>query len=266
VPVDNQLYDRMAGSWWEESGLLHMLAALNPPRLRFMRRMMAGELGIDPRGRRALDVGCGGGLLCEELARLGCTVAGVDPSAESLAAARAHAGEAGLSIDYREGTGEALPFPDASFDIVTCCDVLEHVADLPRVIGESARVLAPGGVFFYDTINRTQRSRLVIIKLFQEWGWTSFMPPDLHDWTMFIRPAELLAILARQGLESRGLTGLEPAGGPLGILRAFRVLRARKRGAISYAEAVRRIDLCESRGLGILYLGCAVKGSRAART
>jgi 2-polyprenyl-6-hydroxyphenyl methylase/3-demethylubiquinone-9 3-methyltransferase len=261
MPVDNLLYDRMAGSWWEESGLLHMLAALNPPRLRFMRRMMAGELGIDPRGKRALDVGCGGGLLCEELARLGCTVSGVDPSAGSVAAARAHATEVGLAIEYHEGTGESLPFSAASFDVVTCCDVLEHVADLPRVIGEIARVLAPGGVFFYDTINRTWRSRLVVIGLFQEWEQTRFLPPGLHDWTMFIRPAELLALLARQGLESRGLAGLEPAGGPLGILRTFRALRARRRGAISYAEALRRIDLRESRGLGILYLGCAVKGS-----
>jgi 2-polyprenyl-6-hydroxyphenyl methylase/3-demethylubiquinone-9 3-methyltransferase len=255
MPVDNQLYDRLAGSWWEESGLLHVLAALTPPRFGAMRRALDG-LEVDPRGRRVLDVGCGGGLLAEEFAGLGCEVSGVDPSRESIAAARVHAEAAGLRIDYREGTGESLPFPDAAFDIAYCCDVLEHVADLPRVIAETARVLRPGGVFLYDTLNRTPQSWLVIIKVLQEWSWTSFLPPGLHDWNLFIKPAELLALLARNGLQNRGLTGLKPAAGPL---RALRILRALKRREITYAEAARRLDLRESRDTSMLYLGHAVK-------
>lgn len=256
MTIDNQLYDRMAGSWWEETGLLHVLAALNPVRIGYLRRVLFDEPGFAPRGSRVLDVGCGGGLLAEELARLGCEVAGIDPSRESLAAARAHAATGGLRIEYRQGTGEAIPFPDACFDLLSCCDVLEHVADLPRVIAEIARVLTPGGVFLYDTINRTLRSRLVVIKLFQEWSWTSLLPPHLHDWNRFIKPDELLALLARNGLRNRGLIGLRPAVDPL---CAFRILRQRKRGALTYREAVQRLDLQESRDPSILYLGHAVK-------
>jgi 2-polyprenyl-6-hydroxyphenyl methylase/3-demethylubiquinone-9 3-methyltransferase len=251
MPVDNQLYDRLASSWWDERGFLHTLKALLPPRLGYLRRILT-----DPHGKRALDIGCGGGLLAEELARLGCVVTGIDPSLESLGAAWTHAQEAGLSIDYRQGTGEAIPFPDASFDLATCCDVLEHVADLPRVIAETARVLRPGGVFFYDTINRTLRSKLILIKVLQDWRWTNLMPPDLHDWTMFIKPRELLGLLERNGLRNRGLTGLQPAADPF---RAWRLLRAQKRGEISPAEALHRIGLRESRDLGIVYMGYAVR-------
>jgi 2-polyprenyl-6-hydroxyphenyl methylase / 3-demethylubiquinone-9 3-methyltransferase len=256
MPIDNELYDRMAGSWWDETGFLHILAAFILPRFGYMQRVLFDELGIDPRGLRTLDIGCGGGLLAEEFARLGCAVSGIDPSGESLAAAGRHAEEQGLRIDYRRGTGEAIPFPDASFDVAYSCDVLEHVADLPRVIAETARILKPGGIFLYDTINRTWRSKLVVIKLFQEWRWTSFMPPDLHDWSRFIKPRKLLRLLDRNGLRSRGMTGLGPAAGPL---RVFRILRARKRGELTYVEAARRIDLRESGDTSIVYMGHAVK-------
>src|SRR3954469_1125281 len=144
MPVDNQLYDTMADSWWDEGGFLHVLRGLNPARFGYMRRVLVEELGIDPRGRKTLDVGCGGGILAEELARLGCEVTGVDPSEQSLEAARAHARQEGLAIDSRRATGEALPFPDATFELAYCCDVLEHVTDLRRVVAEIARVLRPG--------------------------------------------------------------------------------------------------------------------------
>ena len=261
MPVDNQLYDRMADSWWDEAGLLHILAAFTPPRLNAMRRALE-RLGIDPQGKRALDIGCGGGLLAEEFARLGCSVSGIDPSRESLAVARAHAAAAGLAIEYVEGTGEGIPFPDGSFEIVYCCDVLEHVADVPRVIAETARVLRPGGVFLYDTLNKTLRSWLVMIKVLQDWRWTRFLPAGLHDWNLFIPPKELLPVLARNGLQNRGLTGLKPA---VGAVRALAVVRALKRGEITYAEAARRLDVRESPDTKILYLGYAVKSPDGAR-
>ena len=188
MSVDNDLYDRMAASWWDASGFLHVLAALNPARFGYMRRVLVEVLHLPPAGLRVLDVGCGGGLLAEEFARMGCTLTGVDPSAASLAAARAHAAARGLSIDYLRALGESLPFAGGSFDVAYCCDVLEHVSDVSRVVGETARVLRPGGVFFYDTINRTLQSRLIVIKLLQDWPWTAMMPPRLHDWRMFIRP------------------------------------------------------------------------------
>ncbi len=256
MPVDNQLYDAMADSWWDESGFLHVLRAINPARFGYMRRILLEELGIDPRGRKTLDVGCGGGLLAEEFARLGCDVAGIDPSAKSLETARAHARAAGLDIDYRQASGEHIPFPDAAFDIVYCCDVLEHVQDPGKVIAEISRVLEPGGVFLYDTINRTFKSWIVMIKLFQDWDWTSFMPPNLHDWRMFIKPDELLSVLAANGLQNLGQTGLASAVNPI---RTLRILRARKRGEISYSEATRQVDLRESRDKAVLYAGYARK-------
>lgn len=256
MPVDNQLYDRLASGWWDERGSLHALAALNPARFGYMRRVLADELRIDLTGLRVLDVGCGGGLLAEEFARQGCVVTGVDPSAESLAVGRAHALAQGLDVRYERARGEALPFAANSFDAVYCCDALEHVNDVGQVIAESARVLKPGGVYLYDTINRTWRSRLIVIGLLQEWRWTSLMPPRLHDWNMFIRPPELTRLLNHCGLEPGGVTGLAPRANPFRIARA---LRQRKRGAMSYAEAIARMDVRESSDTSLSYIGYARK-------
>ena len=261
MPVDNELYNRLAATWWDPQGILHLLRALNPARFGYMRRVLLEELRLEPAGRQALDVGCGGGLLAEEFARLGFAVTGVDPSARSLDVARAHASEAGLSIEYRLGSGEALPLADEAFDVVYCCDVLEHVTDVALVIAESARVLKAGGVYLYDTINRTPQSKLIMIKLFQEWRWTNFMPPRLHDWNMFIRPTELVLLLKQQGLQPRDVCGLRPRANLITILRA---LRARKLGKLSYREAVERIDLGESTDTSVLYLGYAQKDVSSA--
>jgi 2-polyprenyl-6-hydroxyphenyl methylase/3-demethylubiquinone-9 3-methyltransferase len=256
MPVDNLLYDRLAAGWWDDRGFLHAMAALNPARFGYMRRVLIDELHLTPTGLRVLDVGCGGGLLAEEFARLGCAVTGVDPSQESLTAARAHAAGQGLAIEYRSGRGEALPFMAESFDVVYCCDVLEHVDDLRQVIAESARVLRAGGVYLFDTINRTPQSWLVVIKLLQQWRWTSLLPPRLHDWNMFIRPAELGLLLEQHGLLMGGLTGLKPRANPLSLVRT---LRRRKRGRLSYREAMERMDLGESPDTSISYIGYARK-------
>jgi len=256
MPVDNAVYDRMADGWWEESGFLHALAALNPARFGYMRRVLLEELHLTPLGLWALDIGCGGGLLAEEFARLGFAVVGVDPSEKSLAVARAHAADQRLAIAYYCATGEALPFGNDRFDVVYCCDVLEHVNDVGRVIGETARVLKPGGTYLYDTINRTLQSRLIVIKLLQEWRWTALMPPRLHDWHSFIRPAELWHALEHHGLVPGGITGLKSRGHPLHLVRT---LRRRKRGFLSYAAAVREMDLGESRDTSLSYIGYARK-------
>jgi 2-polyprenyl-6-hydroxyphenyl methylase / 3-demethylubiquinone-9 3-methyltransferase len=246
----------MADSWWDEAGFLHALAALNPARFGYMRRMLVEELRLAPVGLHVLDIGCGGGLLAEEFARLGCVVMGVDPSAESLAAARMHAASQGFAIGYQCALGEALPFADASFDVVYCCDVLEHVNDVQQVIAETARVLRPGGTYLYDTINRTPQSRFIVIKLLQEWRWSAMMPPELHDWKKFIRPAELQRELVQHGLVPGGLTGLKPRASPLRLIRA---LRRRKRGLLSYAAAVREMDVGESPDTSMSYIGYARK-------
>jgi 2-polyprenyl-6-hydroxyphenyl methylase/3-demethylubiquinone-9 3-methyltransferase len=256
MPVDNTVYDRMADSWWAEGGFLHALVGLNPARFGYMRRVLTEELHLVPAGLRALDVGCGGGLLAEEFARMGCAVVGVDPSEESLAVAREHAAEQGLAIEYQRAAGEALPFGDASFDVVYCCDVLEHVDDLRRVIAESARVLKAGGTYLFDTINRTLRSRLIVIKLLQEWKWTAAMPPRFHDWNLFIRPAELRRVLEDCGLAPGGLTGLKPRASAIRMIRALRGL---KQGLSSYATVFREMDFGESSDTSLSYIGYARK-------
>ena len=134
--------------------------------------------------------------------------------------------------------------------------MLEHVESVDRTVAESARVLRPGGVYLYDTINRTRRSRVVIIKLLQEWGATRCMEPDVHDWQMFIKPEELDGILRRNRLEPRETVGLEPALNPLALLR---ILRRRRRGEISYAELGRRLRIRETGALWGSYAGYAVK-------
>jgi 2-polyprenyl-6-hydroxyphenyl methylase/3-demethylubiquinone-9 3-methyltransferase len=261
MPVDNELYNRSGDSWWDEKEPLSTLRTmLNPARFGYFRKVLVERLQIDPKGAVTLDVGCGGGLLAEEFARLGCRVTGVDPSEPSLATARAHAARSGLVIDYRPGVGEALPFEDQSFDIVYCCDVLEHVADVDRTIEEIARVLRPGGVFLYDTVNRTLLTKLIAIKLAQEWRATRFLPPHLHDWNRFIRPEELRAVLERHGLEPNDPVGLKPALRPLALLRNF--LRYRF-GTISVGELGRRMQFRWSSDLSGSYAGYAI--SRAPR-
>lgn len=257
MPIDNALYNHAGDTWWDESHCLGMMrTALNPGRFAYFREVLTQRLGWTLQGTPTLDVGCGGGLLAEEFARLGCAVTGIDPSEPSLATARAHAQQAGLTIAYRAGAGEALPFADAAFDLVYCCDVLEHVSDLNAVIGEIARVLRPGGVFCYDTLNRTLRSKLVAIKLFQEWRYTSFMPPCLHDWALFIKPQELLALLGRHGLQNRDLVGLKPQPNPLQLLR---LLRRHKRGVLPSRVFARSVAMQRSNDISVFYMGYAQK-------
>jgi 2-polyprenyl-6-hydroxyphenyl methylase/3-demethylubiquinone-9 3-methyltransferase len=198
VPVDNDVYDRLGASWWDETSPLNVLhGSITPGRFAYFRVTLTRRLGAGPAGVRVLDIGCGGGFLAEEFAALGCQVTGVDPSPASISAARAHAARRGLPIDYRVGSGEDLPVPDAAFDVACCCDVLEHVSDVDQVISETARVLKPGGLYLFDTINRTRKSRLLAIKVVQQWPLTRLTDVAFHDWDMFITPAELAGILER---------------------------------------------------------------------
>jgi len=209
--IDNALYNEQGGTWWDENQCLHLLkSSVNPARVGYFRRLLDQMLKFDYRGAAALDVGCGGGILAEEFAAMGFHVTGIDPSEQSLNTARQHARSMGLSLQYQQGTGESIPFADNIYPVVYCCDVLEHVRDLPKVIGEIYRVMKPGGVFFFDTLNRTFVSKLVAIKIWQEWKSTAFMPPRLHEWRMFIRPEELRGLLVQAGFEFKEFRGTSP--------------------------------------------------------
>jgi len=257
VGIDNDLYDRLSDSWWDENGVLNLLrVALNPPRFSYFSEVMSGPLHFDPRGKTALDVGCGGGLLAEEFASLGCKVTGLDHSLASLKAARRPADSGNLEIRYLAAAGERIPFEAVSFDIVYCCDVLEHVSDLDRVISEISRVLKPNGVFFFDTLNRTLKSRLVAIKLWQDWKWAAFMPPNLHVWNMFIKPRELTEIMRSCGMTTGEVVGIAPRAGAYKMLA---LLRKRKKGLISQVEMANEIQLSKSRDTSVSYMGYATK-------
>ena len=178
-----------------------MLHRLNPVRLGFVREVIDAHWGGDAAalkpltGKRALDVGCGAGLLCEPLARLGAGVTGVDAAAENIAAAREHAAGAGLAVDYRAGELASLAL--GKFDLVTCMEVLEHVADKPAFVAALAASLAPGGLLILSTPNRTRQSRLLLVGAAELVG---AIPRGTHHWDDFVTPIELHDLLADAGL------------------------------------------------------------------
>ena len=257
MPIDNEVYDREGAGWWEESNPLNILhGSLTPGRFAYFREVLVDRLRLDLAGSRALDIGCGGGFLAEEFARLGCQVVGVDPSTVSIETARRHATATGLDIDYRVGTGERLPVAVGEFHFVYCCDVLEHVSDLDAVISETSRALQPRGIFLFDTINRTRASKLLAIKVVQEWRLTRFVDTAVHDWNMFIKPRELADALGRSGLRLDEVVGLAPRSGKLAVLLNF--VRA-NRGSISYGEFSRRLDAGRVKSTSLSYMGFATK-------
>lgn len=202
---DLQQYDRRAHEWWEETGPFAALAELCEPRLEFAKRFVSSW-----QGQRVLDVGCGGGFASEALARRGAIVTGVDIAQRALEVARNHAAASGLSIRYVASPAEELPFEAHAFDVVTCFDVLEHVSDVEKVLVEARRVLRPGGVFLFDTINRSPLSAFVMVTLFE--GLLGAIPRGTHDPRLFIRPSEMRRFLNSAGFHEPTLTGFRPVG------------------------------------------------------
>ena len=202
---DLTIYNTVADRWWSDDiRWVRTLKNLVPGRLAWFDRHM------DWQGRDVLDLGCAGGFMAEALALRGANVTGIDPAADAIDAARAHARESGLRIGYDVGVGEALPYESASFDAVVCVDVLEHVADLAKVLSEVVRTLRPGGLFLFDTINRNPLARLATITVAED--VLRLLPRGTHDPAMFIRPTELRAAMQRAGLVPGPITGLGPRG------------------------------------------------------
>ncbi len=198
-----------AKDWWDPKGSSAMLHRMNPVRLAFLREAIDAHWGGDPAnvrplaGKRALDVGCGAGLLAEPLARLGADVTGVDAAEENVAVAREHAEVSGLSIDYRHG--ELAKLELGQFDLVTAMEVLEHVADKPAFIAELAGHLTHDGLMVLSTPNRTARSRVLMVGLAEAIG---AIPRGTHHWNDFVTPDELGELLADAGLEMAAPSGL----------------------------------------------------------
>jgi 2-polyprenyl-6-hydroxyphenyl methylase/3-demethylubiquinone-9 3-methyltransferase len=258
--VNNAIYDQLADTWWDRNGILYLLKAMvNPWRVPYFEQVIKAHYGAELSANRLLDVGCGGGVLTEEFARIGLRVTGIDTSARSIQAAGEHAESEGLEIDYLPGSALALNFPDNSFDVVSCCDVLEHIPDWEKVVAEIRRVLKPGGLFVFDTINRTPLSWLQLIIGLQVFPLTRLFPPDTHNWRMFIRPDELRDECKRNGLQVEEVLGGKLTGNSL---IALRELRRYKRGAISAAELGKKLALRETENLSANYMGVAHKSMR----
>lgn len=237
-----EFYDLSAPEWWNQTAKIYGLYYLNQPRFAYFDRYLQNWQQV-----QVLDIGCGGGFSCEFMAQRGAIVSGIDQSAACIEAAKAHASHQGLAIDYRVGLAECLPYPEAQFDCVVCVDVLEHVADLTTTIAEVARVLKPGGYFFFDTINRTLKSRIVMIWLLE--NILREIPQGVHDWNKFIPPQELTCLL-----HQAGLTDIEIYG--LSLLKNS--LKENFQAYLHY-KRTGSVDMGLSEDISVTYLGKAIK-------
>ena len=211
-------FERLASEWWNPDSKFKPLHKFNPVRLGYIRERMAAHFGRDARsmrpfeGLRVLDIGCGGGLLCEPMARLGADVVGVDPAPANISVAKLHAEKSGVTVDYRASTAEALSEAGERFDAILAMEVVEHVADLNAFIGACATMLRPSGLMFVATINRTMKAfALAIVGAEIVLRW---LPRGTHEYDRLVRPAELEAALAGAGLKLRDATGVSYS--PLG--------------------------------------------------
>ena len=217
-PAEAAHFGRLAADWWDPAGSSAMLHKLNPARLGYLRQRIDAHWGGDPtarrplEGKRALDIGCGGGLLAEPLARLGAAVTAIDAAPEAITVAKAHAEAQGLAIDYRTAGTEVLAAAGEQFDLVTSMEVIEHVADPAAFVKGLAALLAPGGIMILSTPNRTPLSRMAMIQAGEGLG---LVPKGTHDWNKFLTPDELTSHLEEAGLhvvERMGLS-FSPAKG-----------------------------------------------------
>lgn len=211
-PGEISRFSAMAEEWWDANGPMRPLHRLNPTRLAYIKARLAEHFSREANaadsldGLRVLDVGCGAGLVAEPLTRMGATVTGIDPSEEIVAAARLHAADGGLAIDYRATTAEALAAAGEQFDVVTILEVVEHVNDVPAFVATVAALVRPGGIVVASTINRTLKAfALAIVGAEYVLRW---LPPGTHSYAKLVTPRELAAAFTAAGLEPGDETGV----------------------------------------------------------
>ena len=210
IASEIERFNRLSATWWDSKGPMRPLHVVNNLRLDYVVEKIASHVVREKEhalaGLRILDVGCGGGLLAEPLARLGAHVVGVDASPGNVAAARLHAASQGVAVDYRLGELDAVLSPDERFDVVLALEVVEHVSDVPAFVDTLARRVAPGGLLFASTIDRTWKSFVFAI-VGAEYV-LRVLPRGTHQWRRFVRPTELAAITSRSGLQQFELRGM----------------------------------------------------------
>ncbi|MBB6252492.1 bifunctional 2-polyprenyl-6-hydroxyphenol methylase/3-demethylubiquinol 3-O-methyltransferase UbiG [Nitrospirillum iridis] len=211
-PGEIQRFSAIAAEWWDEAGKFRPLHKLNPVRLEYIRDRLCAHFGRDPlapqplKGLRLVDIGCGGGLLSEPLARMGADVVGIDAAERNVKTAATHAAETGTPVDYRHTTAEDLVAAGETFDAVLSLEVVEHVADVPLFLESLAALMKPEGLLVMATLNRTPKSYLMaIIGAEYVLRW---LPRGTHDWRKFLKPSELAAGLRATGLAVREVMGL----------------------------------------------------------
>ncbi|MBZ0218473.1 MAG: bifunctional 2-polyprenyl-6-hydroxyphenol methylase/3-demethylubiquinol 3-O-methyltransferase UbiG [Fimbriimonadaceae bacterium] len=211
-PQEVARFSAMAAEWWDPHGKFKPLHKLNPVRLGYIRDHACRHFDLDRedpasfKGLRVLDIGCGGGLLSEPMARLGAEVVGADPSSINIEMAKIHAGEQGLEIDYRSETAENLAAQGEQFDVVLNMEVVEHVADVTLFMKTCANLVRPGGLMFVATMNRTMKAfALAIVGAEYILRW---LPRGTHDWNKFVTPDEMAAALRHGGMRQSDLTGI----------------------------------------------------------
>lgn len=211
-PAEAAKFAAMADAWWDPHGKFRPLHKFNPTRIAFIRDRVAAHLGRDPLGHRPLadlrllDIGCGGGLLAEPMARLGAEVTGIDAVERNVQVARVHAERSGLDIDYRAATPEELVPEGATFDVILNMEVIEHVADRDAFLAACCDLLADDGLMFIATINRTAKAfALAIVGAEYILRW---LPIGTHDWRKFLRPSELAAGLRPHDVAFAEITGV----------------------------------------------------------
>lgn len=205
-------FTAIAEAWWDPNGDFRPLHQINPARIGYIRDLASAHFGRDALsghpfdGLKLLDVGCGGGLLCEPMHRLGADVTGIDAGDKNIVVAKLHAEQSGLDIDYRHQLPEDLARTEDSFDMVLNMEVVEHVPDLEKFLKAAAALVRPGGVMVLSTLNRTIKS-LAMAKIGAEYI-LRWLPPGTHDWKKFVKPSELANGIRPHGLDVTDITGM----------------------------------------------------------
>jgi 2-polyprenyl-6-hydroxyphenyl methylase/3-demethylubiquinone-9 3-methyltransferase len=244
---DLEFYSSTAEQWWDEQAKIYALKHLNSPRFQYFDRHLQSWKNL-----QVLDVGCGGGFTCEFLAKRGAIVSGIDQSQPCIQIAQQHALQNQLSINYQHGVAETLPYPNDTFDVVVCVDVLEHVADLEQTLLEIYRVLKPEGIFCFDTINQTLKSKLIMIWLLED--ILKEIPHGIHDWQKFIPPAHLTNLMQKMGFHRTEIKGFNLFGSTI-LENIFAYFYYKRTGNFRVS-----IDSDDS----VMYIGKAVKPANSS--